>query len=302
MDEALEFLDARRGQPVFLYVHTMDSHSPYLPPPPFDRKYEPHPEPGRAAAEPSDYRVPLDRDRIVAQYDGTIAYGDQEFGRFVQGLRERGVYDSALVVFVADHGEEFLDHRGWVHGHTLFDELVRVPLVVKYPGRRDAGRRVLGQVQLVDVLPTILKSQGMLPAVGIAGQPLEESFGENAPQRVAVLETKYREFVAYGARTSAAKYVRNLYPGRSELVFDLAGRSARKPKPRARFEPRGRGAEADGRSGGSPRPPSATGCVPKATRTTSFGCGPRAGSTSSSGWASTRRSARRCWRKGSCWR
>ena len=223
VDDALEFLDARRGQPVFLYVHTMDSHSPYLPPPPFDRKYEPHPEPGRAAAEPSDYRVPLDRDRIVAQYDGTVAYGDQEFGRFLRGLRERGLYDSALVVFVADHGEEFLDHRGWVHGHTLFDELVRVPLVVKYPGGRHAGRRVAGQVQLVDVLPTILSSQGMVPAVGIAGHPLEESFDGKAPQRVAVLETKYREFVAYGARTSAAKYVRNLYPGRSELVFDLRG-------------------------------------------------------------------------------
>ena len=68
-------------------------------------------EPGRAAAEPSDYKVPLDRDRIVAQYDGAVAYGDQQFGRFLHGLRERGLYDSALVVFLADHGEEFLDHR-----------------------------------------------------------------------------------------------------------------------------------------------------------------------------------------------
>ena len=221
VDAALAFLDARRGLPTFLYVHTMDAHSPYLPPPPFDERYEPHREPGRAAAEPSDYRVPLDRERIVAQYDGAVAYGDQEFGRFLRGLRERGLYDSALVVFLADHGEEFLDHWGWVHGHTLFDELVRVPLVVKYPGRREAGRRVPGQVQLVDVLPTILKSQGMVAAVGIAGRPLEESFDGKATERVAVLETKYREWVAYGARSSAAKYVRHLHPGRSELVFDL---------------------------------------------------------------------------------
>ena len=221
VDEGLAFLDARRGQPVFLYLHTMDAHTPYLPPPPFDRRYPPHPEPGRAAAEPSDYKEPLDLDRIVAQYDGAVAYGDQQFGRFLQGLRARGLYDSALVVFLADHGEEFLDHRGWVHGHTLFDELVRVPLVIKYPGGREAGRRVAAQVQLIDVLPTILSSQGMLAAVGIAGHPLEESFDANAPQRIAVLETKYREFVAYGARSSAAKYVRHLYPGRSELAFDL---------------------------------------------------------------------------------
>jgi arylsulfatase A-like enzyme len=56
------------------------------------------------------------------------------------------------VVLLSDHGEEFLEHPGWVHGHTLFDELVRVRLVVKYPGRREAGQRVAGQVQLVEVL------------------------------------------------------------------------------------------------------------------------------------------------------
>jgi arylsulfatase A-like enzyme len=221
VDAALEFLDARRGQPALLYVHTMDAHTPYLPPPPFDRKYQPHPEPGRSASEPSDYKEPIDRDRIVAQYDGAVAYGDQEFGRLLRGLRERGLYDSALVVFLSDHGEEFLDHWGWVHGHTLFDELVRVPLVVKYPGRREAGRRVARQVQLIDVLPTILKSQGIAAPVGIAGEPLEESFEAKGPERVAVLETKYREWVAYGARTSDMKYVRNLHPGRAELVFGL---------------------------------------------------------------------------------
>ena len=221
VDAALEFIDARRGQPTFLYVHTMDAHTPYLPPPPFDRRYEPHPEPGRSAAEPSDYREPIDRDRIVAQYDGAVAYGDQEFGRLLRGLRERGLYDGALVVFLSDHGEEFLDHWGWVHGHTLFDELVRVPLVLKYPGRREAGRRVARQVQLVDVLPTILKSQGIAAPVGIAGEPLAASFDAQGPERVAVLETKYREWVAYGARTSDVKYVRNLHPGRAELVYDL---------------------------------------------------------------------------------
>ena len=221
VDTALRFLDARRGQPTFLYVHTMDVHTPYLPPPPFDRRFPPSPEPGRAAAEPSDYVVPGDLDRIVGQYDGAIAYGDREFGRFLQGLRERGLYDQATIVFLSDHGEELLDHGGWVHGHTLFDELVRVPLVVKYPGRREAGRRVARQVQLLDVLPTILESQGLPVPDGIAGRALEESFTATGPERPAVFETKYREHVAYGARTSGTKYVRHLYPVNEELFFDL---------------------------------------------------------------------------------
>jgi arylsulfatase A-like enzyme len=221
VEAALSFLDACRGQPTFLYVHTMDAHTPYQPPPPFDRRFPPFPARGRSADEPSDYVVPRDLDRIVGQYDGAIAYGDREFGRFLRGLRERGLYDRATIVFLSDHGEEFLDHGGWVHGHTLFDELVRVPLVVKYPDRHEAGRRVARQVQLVDVLPTILKSQGLPVPRGIAGRLLEESFSADGPERPAVFETKYREHVAYGARTSETKYVRHLFPSNQELFYDL---------------------------------------------------------------------------------
>lgn len=223
VDAALAFLDRRQGLPTFLYVHTMDPHSPYAPPSPFDRRFGPPPAPGRAAAEPSDYREPQDRDRIVAQYDGEIAYGDREFGRFIDGLKARKLYERALVVFVADHGEEFLDHGGWTHGHTLFDELVRIPLVVKYPEGRHRGRRVDRQVQLVDVQPTILKSQGLPVPSGppVVGRPLEESFAEKTTERPAVLETKSHQYVLYGARTRTAKYVRELYPENRELYFDL---------------------------------------------------------------------------------
>jgi arylsulfatase A-like enzyme len=224
VDAALSFVDARRGQPTFLYVHTMDTHTPYQPPPPFDRMFPPFPEPGRSAAEPNDYVVPLDLDRIVGQYDGAIAYGDREFGRLVRGLRERRLYDRATIVFLSDHGEEFLDHGGFGHGHTVFDELVHVPLVVKYPGRREAGRRVARQVQLLDVLPTILKSQGLPVPSGIAGRPLEKSFSETGAERPAVFETKGPAGVAgatYGARTGEAKYVRDLSLSNRELFFDL---------------------------------------------------------------------------------
>jgi arylsulfatase A-like enzyme len=223
VDEALAFLDARKGQPAFLYLHTMDAHTPYRPPPPFDAAFRAAGEPVKPASEPSDYKKPRDLARIVAQYDGAVAYGDREFGRLMSGLRQRGLYDGALVVFLSDHGEEFLEHGGWVHGHTLYDELVRVPLVVKYPGQRDAGRRVARQVQLVDVLPTVLKSQGMALAVGIAGEALDHSFDAVGPERIAVFETKYREHVAYGARANGAKYVRHVYPESAERVFDLRG-------------------------------------------------------------------------------
>ncbi len=225
VDTALRWLDSRRGMPNFLYVHTMDPHVPYSPPPPFDRMFEPHPTPEHPATDPrSDYKEPLDRERMVAQYDGDVAYGDQEFGRFIRELQSRGLYDRALIVFLGDHGEEFLDHGQWLHGRSLFDELLRIPMIVKFPGQKDAGRRVAQQVQGVDVLPTFLAAMGLpVPqAPAIAGRPLQETLAGNAPRREAIAEISHRGIVAHGVRTEADKFIRRFNPEQDELYFDLA--------------------------------------------------------------------------------
>jgi arylsulfatase A-like enzyme len=246
VDAGLAYLGSRRGLPTLLYLHTMDPHWPYAPPPPFDRRYPPAPAPGRAAAGPYDYREPEDLDRIVAQYDGEIAYGDAEFGRFLRELQARGLYDRALIVFLSDHGEEFLEHGDWMHGHTLFEELIRVPLVVKYPGNHHAGRRVARQVLLVDVLPTVLRSQGLpLPSSpAVAGRPLEEAFeaspGALPVERPAILETKYREYVVYGVRTPVDKYVHHINPDDRELYLDLVRDPSEQAGPGADLGARGR--------------------------------------------------------------
>lgn len=224
VDAALGWLDERRGFPRFLYVHTMDPHVPYAPPPPFDRRYEPQPTPEHPGADPrSDAKEPLDRERMIAQYDGDVAYGDQEFGRFVRELRARGVYDRALLVFMADHGEEFQDHGGWLHGRSVFDELIRIPLIVKFPGNRDAGRRVAQQVQEVDVLPTVLAALD-LPVPGppaVVGRPVQAVLGGGAPEVPAVSEISHRGFVAHGMRTERDKYVQRFSPQEDELYFEL---------------------------------------------------------------------------------
>ncbi|MFI5182773.1 MAG: sulfatase [Vicinamibacteria bacterium] len=224
VDASLAWLDSRRGVPTFLYAHTMDPHVPYAAPSPFNHMFDPQPAEGRAAADPrTDYKEPPDRDRLIAQYDGDIAYGDQEFGRFVAELRRRGLYHRALLVFMADHGEEFQDHGAWLHGRSVFDELVRIPLIVKFPGERDAGRRIQQQVQAVDVLPTILQNEGLAvpPSPVIAGLPLQGVLNGALPERPAVSEISHRGFVAHGMRTSKDKYVRRFSPEVDELYFDL---------------------------------------------------------------------------------
>lgn len=224
VDRALDFLDTRRGLPTFLYVHTMDPHVPYAPPPPFDTMFDPKPVPGHPGVDPrTDYKEPLDRERLIAQYDGDIAYGDQQFGRFLDELKTRGVYEDALILFMADHGEEFEDHGGWLHGRSVFDELVHVPLLVKFPGERGARRRVKQMVALSDVLPTILEDLGFpVPdPPAIIGRPLQGvAFGQ-APEPPVVSEISHRGFVSSGIRTGQAKFIRRFSPQTDELYFDL---------------------------------------------------------------------------------
>ena len=255
VDSALAFLRSRQGLPTFLYVHTMDPHVPYAPPAPFDRMFEPHPTEGHPARDPrTDYKEPLDRERMIAQYDGDIAFGDREFGRFVRELKAAGLYDDALVVFLADHGEEFLDHGLWLHGRSLFDELIRVPLVVKFPGRRGAGRRVAEQVQGVDIVPTVLEAVGVPLPGDLAGLPLQRTIEGGAPARPALAEISHRGFVAHGVRTDGDKFIRRFSPDDDELYFDLR----KDPKEQSSIAPqhpeRVRLLQAQAEAGMSPNP------------------------------------------------
>jgi arylsulfatase A-like enzyme len=224
VDMALGWLATRTGLPTFLYVHTMDPHVPYTPPAPFDRKYEPTPSPEHRAQDPRfDVKEPADRERLIAQYDGEIAYGDQELGRFLRELKTRGLYDDAMIVFLADHGEEFQDHGDWLHGRSVFDELVRVPMIVKFPKNRHAGTRIAQQVQTVDLLPTILQEMGFTPPAPptIVGHPMQAVVKGGAPEPEAVSEISHRGYVAYGIRGGRDKYVQRFSPEEDELYFDL---------------------------------------------------------------------------------
>lgn len=224
VDKALEFLDSRRGLPTFLYVHTMDPHVPYAPPVPFDTMFDPKPLPDHPGVDPrTDFKEPLDRERLIAQYDGDIAYGDQQFGRFIDEIRKRGLYDDALILFVSDHGEEFQDHGGWLHGRSVFDELIHVPMIVKFAGRQGAGSRIPQMVALSDVLPTILEACGMpVPdPPAIIGRPLQGVAFAKVPEQTVVSEISHRGFVSSGIRTGQAKYIRRFSPQADELYFNL---------------------------------------------------------------------------------
>jgi len=129
-------------EPFFLYVHTVDPHLPYDPEEPFRSRYVSHPrdpsfgKPETIAAlarDKSKVTPEIIRD-LVDLYDAEIAANDAAFGRFLDELKKKGLYDSSIIVFLSDHGEEFFDHKGWSHGHTLHSEVLNIPLVIHVPG------------------------------------------------------------------------------------------------------------------------------------------------------------------------
>ncbi len=164
------WLSARSTRRMFLFVHLYEPHKPYAPPPRFGQ---------------------------YAPYDGEIAYADELVGRLLQGLKDRRLYDPALIVFVSDHGEGLGDHGEQEHGVFLYDETIRVPLLVKLPGGRSAGRRVRRPVQLTDVTPTILDLVGAQPDPTMHGRslrPLLEGRTPATPEEGVYAEALYARY------------------------------------------------------------------------------------------------------------
>ena len=172
VDQATGWMAANPPGRLFLFLHTYEVHHPYTPARRFLDLMEP-PYHGPLPAGETDMATlvaikegrlragPRDRAHVVATYDGEVRSMDEAFGRLVAFLRSRGRYDAALIVFTADHGEEFDEHGtlGW-HAHTLYDELLRVPLLVKYPYGDHGGETVASQVRIIDVAPTLVAALG----------------------------------------------------------------------------------------------------------------------------------------------
>jgi len=184
--DALAWIDEVRGGPFFMFVHYFDPHIPYGPPPGYDDLFHKGYE-GRIKNpfdiddfsrareklfEEMKVLTPDDWAEIIDLYDGEIVYVDQAFGALIRGLEERGLTDDTVIVLLSDHGEEFFEHGGFEHGHTLFEELIHVPLIVSLPGKVREGARVRNQVRLLDVTPTVFDLLGLEPLAHFEGVSL----------------------------------------------------------------------------------------------------------------------------------
>jgi arylsulfatase A-like enzyme len=181
---ALDWIEGWRAEadprpPFCLYLHYFDPHSPYDAPAPFVKKFVSPDYRGRVTGSHRQLdevvagRLELDDADLLqlrALYDAEIRYLDSQLGVLLVALETQGLLDESLIVFVSDHGEEFLDHGSALHGYTLYEEQLRIPLMIRHP--EIPARRVSRLSRQVDVLPTVLELLGIPIPGSLQGESL----------------------------------------------------------------------------------------------------------------------------------
>ena len=231
-----------RKQPFFIFLHYWDPHTPYLPPPPFDRMFYAGDEKGagHTSMDPvwaspwfhnyfSEWLPGVrDIEFVKAQYDAAIAYSDACLAHVFNRLSELSLWDDTLVLLHSDHGEELDDHGCWFDHHGLYDTNVRVPLLIRAPGRPARAEPMPEMCSLLDLTPTVLDWLDMPNALpGLGGHSLIRRLDRETrepPDYVYLTECTWMR--KRGWRTPRWKLIEALEPdiyGKPALeLYDLA--------------------------------------------------------------------------------
>ena len=226
--QVIPWIEAHRDQPFFLFVHYFDVHWDYDPPPPYDTMFD-------AQYEGPDLRPFLDNpaihpgmpkrhlDHLIALYDGEIRFNDDVLREVVDSLDRLGIGQDTLLIITSDHGDEFFEHGDTGHTNTLYDEVIWIPLIVRWPKGIPGGRSVDLPVSLVDLAPTVYGLLGLDPPAGLEGRSLVPLLlGGQLPATpiYAHLTSRKRPNNWAMVRTGSLKYLQHLRMPRAEL-YDL---------------------------------------------------------------------------------
>lgn len=225
MHEALlSWIDQDPDASFFAYVHYMETHTPYAPRPPYDTAFGPN-DGTPALTDFPDYPggfLPFrladpipERDHLslVGQYDGAIADLDNEIGSLMEELRRRGLAERTLVIVTADHGDEFHEHGAWGHGHSLYDEVIKVPLIFHHPGLLPKGCRIAELTSHIDLMPTLLG------AVESTAAESEDLAGTNLWPALMSGSVPEREEILFAECTSGLEYMATLRVRDEKLIY-----------------------------------------------------------------------------------
>lgn len=234
--EALAWLEEHPTDRFALYLHYLDAHTPYRPPRSYIERYA---DPAYAGpigdtfndeegADGGKYDD-ADKRKIIALYDASIRFIDDQIGRLLDSLEESGRLDRTVVVVSADHGEEFWDHGRFFHGQSLYDELLHVPLIVRLPRGAHADTVIDRPVRSIDIAPSILEWMGLTRPAGFRGSLLSEAIAapEEDGEPLFATATQAQFPTRYAIRTRDRKLIESLDSGERE-VYEVARDPAEK--------------------------------------------------------------------------
>ncbi|MFX1590657.1 MAG: sulfatase [Promethearchaeota archaeon] len=192
--KALDWLDDNRDEKFFIFLDLMGPHTPYDPPKPYKSLYSSgHEVRSKLISDLNDlyfkekygeyYKLLLntskenisteDLKQLIELYDAKIAFTDQQIGSLIEKLKSLNIYDNTLIILTADHGEAFLDHDKFLHGRSVYNEEVHVPLIMTCLDRLPKNKEIDDIVELVDILPTIASISGIpISEIKMRGNPL----------------------------------------------------------------------------------------------------------------------------------
>jgi arylsulfatase A-like enzyme len=224
-----EWLDRTAG-PFFAWAHYMDVHWPYH----LEQDLVTPHEIARAWQDLAHYHAanwkgavitPFHRERYIRLYETALSYLDEQIGRLFAFMEKSGQLSDTVIIVVADHGEEFLDHGRWGHWeNNLYDEIIRVPLIISLPGQ-NRSQTVNQQVRVLDLMPTILDLAGTQPAPemeGISLRPLWTGEHGKYPIREGICEMQRDEWHRIAVRTETSKYIWDSRRPEQPELFDLS--------------------------------------------------------------------------------
>lgn len=219
--KAISFLQQNRKNPFFLFTHYFDPHYHYV----LHKQYDYYPSykgilrSGHPILDLWRRRNKLSKDDIkylVSLYDSEIAFTDQHVGQLLAEVRKHGLYDDSIIIVTADHGEEFME-RGWIgHTITLNQELIRVPLIMKFPGYK--ARIIDSGVGLIDIMPTIYQYLGLKIPDGLDGRALDLSQDGSITSGPIFSET-FNPQIHRPERVKPIAF-RSIVLGKQKLIYD----------------------------------------------------------------------------------
>jgi len=216
---AMQWLEPRRGQRVFLFLHYNDVHSDYRSMTEYERRFLERTSPADGTTRQLAQIVrgeievtPEHADRLARLYDAGIRQLDDEIGRLLAWLGEEGWLERTVIIVTSDHGEEFLEHGSVSHGQTHYEEMLRVPLIVRGPSV-PVGVRVESPVSLVDVAPTVLGLLGVPKPEQMDGVDLAPYWTTSGPFDTRSLFSE--------AGVADGVHLRAIRRGRHKLIVDL---------------------------------------------------------------------------------